>query len=174
ADVTDPDEKTVAIAAHILNFFENEVQLGHLTDRLQPLQVGIGKVANAVLTGFKTSNFYVLTMFSEVLQDSTFDLIDAGKLSFASASSITVSENCYDCVFNNLQKYRDKIVLRPQNISNTPGLIRSIGFIAFYISIEFDIYVNIYSIHITSSKIMNGIGVSCYLARNAYLSFFEK
>jgi acyl-CoA hydrolase len=36
----------------------------------------IGKVANAVLTGFKDSNFYDLTMFSEVLQDSTFDLID--------------------------------------------------------------------------------------------------
>src|SRR5690606_41137284 len=94
----------------------NEVQLGHLTDRLQPLQAGIGKVANAVLMGFKNSNFYDLTMFSEVLQDSTFDLIDAGKLSFASASSITVSEDCYERVFGNLQRYRDKIVLRPQNI----------------------------------------------------------
>jgi acetyl-CoA hydrolase/succinyl-CoA:acetate CoA-transferase len=50
--------------------------LGRLTDRLLPLQAGIGKVANAVLTGFKDSNFYDLTMFSEVLQDSTFDLID--------------------------------------------------------------------------------------------------
>ena len=172
ADVTDPDEKTVAIAAHILNFFENEVQLGHLTDRLQPLQVGIGKVANAVLTGFKTSNFYDLTMFSEVLQDSTFDLIDAGKLSFASASSITVSENCYDRVFNNLQKYRDKIVLRPQNISNTPGLIRRLGIIAINTAIEFDIYGNVNSTHISGSKIMNGIGGSGDFARNAYLSVF--
>src|SRR5690606_13416653 len=172
ADVTDPDEKTVAIATHILNFFENEVQLGHLTDRLQPLQVGIGKVANAVLTGFKTSNFYDLTMFSEVLQDSTFDLIDAGKLSFASASSITVSENCYDRVFNNLQKYRDKIVLRPQNISNTPGLIRRLGIIAINTAIEFDIYGNVNSTHISGSKIMNGIGGSGDFARNAYLSVF--
>ncbi|HLT87184.1 MAG TPA: acetyl-CoA hydrolase/transferase C-terminal domain-containing protein, partial [Sphingobacterium sp.] len=172
ADVTDPDEKTVAIATHILNFFENEVQLGHLTDRLQPLQVGIGKVANAVLTGFKTSNFYDLTMFSEVLQDSTFDLIDAGKLSFASASSITVSENCYERVFNNLQRYRDKIVLRPQNISNTPGLIRRLGIIAINTAIEFDIYGNVNSTHISGSKIMNGIGGSGDFARNAYLSVF--
>lgn len=172
ADIAEPDAKTTAIAAHILNFFENEVQLGHLTDRLLPLQVGIGKVANAVLTGFKNSNFYDLTMFSEVLQDSTFDLIDAGKLSFASASSITVSEGCYERVLGNLQQYRDKIVLRPQSISNTPGLIRRLGIIAINTAIEFDIYGNVNSTHITGTKIMNGIGGSGDFARNAYLSVF--
>lgn len=172
ADITEPDDKTVSIAKHILDFFENEVRLGHLTDRLLPIQAGIGKVANAVLTGFKNSNFYDLTMFSEVLQDSTFDLIDSGKLSFASASSITVSESCYKRVIGNLQKYRDKIVLRPQNISNTPGLIRRLGVIAINTAIEFDIYGNVNSTHIAGSKIMNGIGGSGDFARNAYLSVF--
>lgn len=172
ADISAPDEKTTNIAKHILTFFENEVKLGHLTDRLLPLQAGIGKVANAVLTGFKDSNFYDLTMFSEVLQDSTFDLIDSGKLSFASASSVTVSAECYDRVFGNLSKYRDKFVLRPQNISNTPGLIRRLGIIAINTAIEFDIYGNVNSTHISGSKIMNGIGGSGDFARNAYLSIF--
>lgn len=172
ADIAPPDPKTTAIAKHILKFFENEVRLGHLTDRLLPLQAGIGKVANAVLTGFKDSNFYDLTMFSEVLQDSTFDLIDSGKLSFASASSVTVSEECYNRVFDNLSKYRDKFVLRPQNISNTPGLIRRLGIIAINTAIEFDIYGNVNSTHITGTKIMNGIGGSGDFARNAYLSIF--
>lgn len=172
ADIAPPDEKTTNIAKHILNFFENEVKLGHLTERLLPLQAGIGKVANAVLTGFKDSNFYDLTMFSEVLQDSTFDLIDSGKLSFASASSVTVSEECYGRVFNNLSKYRDKFVLRPQNISNTPGLIRRLGVIAINTAIEFDLYGNVNSTHISGTKIMNGIGGSGDFARNAYLSIF--
>lgn len=172
ADITTPDSKTTAIASHILKFFENEVQLGHLTDRLLPIQAGIGKVANAVLSGFKDSNFYDLTMFSEVLQDSTFDLIDSGKLSFASASSITVSKECYDRVFGDLNKYRDKFVLRPQNISNTPGLIRRLGIIAINTAIEFDIYGNVNSTHISGTKIMNGIGGSGDFARNAYLSIF--
>ena len=145
ADIAPPDEKTKRIAEHILEFFEEEVRLGHLTDRLLPIQAGIGKVANAVLTGFIDSNFYDLTMFSEVLQDSAFDMMDAGKLSFASASSVTVSESCYDRVFNNLSKYRDKFVLRPQNISNTPGLIRRLGIIAINTAIEFDIYGNVNS-----------------------------
>ncbi|TJZ51533.1 succinate CoA transferase [Sphingobacterium olei] len=172
ADIAAADPKTTAIAKHILAFFENEVLLGHLTDRLLPIQAGIGKVANAVLMGFKDSNFYDLTMFSEVLQDSTFDLIDAGKLSFASASSVTVSADCYQRVFGNLQKYRDKFVLRPQNISNTPGLIRRLGIIAINTAIEFDIYGNVNSTHISGSKIMNGIGGSGDFARNAYLSIF--
>lgn len=172
ADIAEPDEKTTAIAKHLLGFFENEVQLGRLTDRLLPLQAGIGKVANAVLTGFKDSNFYDLTMFSEVLQDSTFDLIDSGKLSFASASSITVSKECYERVLGNLSKYKEKFVLRPQNISNTPGLIRRLGVIAINTAIEFDIYGNVNSTHIGGTKIMNGIGGSGDFARNAYLSIF--
>ncbi len=172
ADIAEPDAKTSAIAKYILDFFENEVRLGHLTDRLLPLQAGIGKVANAVLSGFKDSNFYDLTMFSEVLQDSTFDLMDAGKLSFASASSITVSKGCYDRVLGDLQRYRSKFVLRPQNISNTPGLIRRLGIIAINTAIEFDIYGNVNSTHISGTKIMNGIGGSGDFARNAYLSIF--
>lgn len=172
ADIAEPDHKTTAIAKHILRFFENEVKEGRLTDRLLPLQAGIGKVANAVLTGFKHSNFYDLTMFSEVLQDSTFDLIDAGVLSFASASSVTVSKECYERVFGNLSKYRDKFVLRPQNISNTPGLIRRLGIISINTAIEFDIYGNVNSTHLVGTNIMNGIGGSGDFARNAYLSIF--
>ncbi|MDH5827872.1 succinate CoA transferase [Sphingobacterium faecium] len=172
AEIAEPDSKTTAIAGHILNFFEKEVEMGHLTSSLLPLQAGIGKVANAVLTGFKDSSFRNLTMFSEVLQDSTFDLIDAGVMDFASASSITVSKPCYDRVFGNLDKYRDKMVLRPQNISNTPGLIRRLGVIAINTAIEFDIYGNVNSTHISGTNIMNGIGGSGDFARNAYLSIF--
>lgn len=172
ADIAEPDEKTIAISQHLRSFFDNEVKSGRLTDRLLPLQAGIGKVANAVLTGFKNSNFYDLTMYSEVLQDSTFELIDAGKLQFASASSITVSKEWYNRLMNNLEKYRDKIVLRPQNLSNSPGLIRRLGIIAINTALEFDIYGNVNSTHVSGTHIMNGIGGSGDFARNAYLSIF--
>lgn len=93
-------------------------------------------------------------------------------MDFASASSITVSADCYERVMGDLDKYRDKIVLRPQNISNTPGLIRRLGVIAINTAIEFDIYGNVNSTHISGSKLMNGIGGSGDFARNAYLSIF--
>jgi succinyl-CoA:acetate CoA-transferase len=172
ADIVAPDAKTMAIAGHLVSFFESEVASGRLTPSLLPIQAGIGKVANAVLAGLQHGGFHDLTMYSEVLQDSTFDLVDAGKLNFASGSSITVSAACYDRVMGNLEKYRDKMVLRPQNISNAPGVIRRLGIIAINTAIEFDIYGNVNSTHIGGTHIMNGIGGSGDFARNAYLSIF--
>ncbi len=172
AVIAEPDEKTTAISKHLLNFFEKEVQNGKLTYALLPLQAGIGKVANAVLTGFKGSNFKNLTMYSEVLQDSTFELIDSGNMDFASGSSITVTESCYTNLLNNFEKYKDKLILRPQNISNAPEVIRRLGIIGINTAIEFDIYGNVNSTHIGGNKMMNGIGGSGDFARNAYLSIF--
>ncbi|AXG74717.1 succinate CoA transferase [Flavobacterium arcticum] len=172
AAVTTCDEKTTAIANHLIRFFEKEVQQGKLTNSLMPLQAGIGKVANAVLSGFKKSNFKNLTMYSEVLQDSTFELIDAGVMNFASASSLTVSKKWYEQLYNNFDKYKNKIMLRPQNISNAPEVIRRLGVIAINTAIEFDIYGNVNSTHIGGNKMMNGIGGSGDFARNAYLSIF--
>lgn len=172
AQMTESDEKTNAIASHLIRFFENEIKQDRLTNALMPLQVGIGKVANSVLSGLNKSNFYNLTMYSEVLQDSTFELLDAGKMTFASASSITVSENRYAEILKNFHNYKDKIVLRPQNISNSPEIIRRLGIIAINTAIEFDIYGNVNSTHIGGTKMMNGIGGSGDFARNAFLSIF--
>jgi acetyl-CoA hydrolase/succinyl-CoA:acetate CoA-transferase len=172
ARISEPDENTSAIAKHILKFLEKEVADGRLTPSLLPIQVGIGKIANAVLSGFVHSSFSDLTMYSEVLQDSTFELFDAGKMVFASASSITVSESCYKNFMENFESYKHKLVLRPQNISNAAELIRRLGIIAINTAIEFDIYGNVNSTHIGGTKIMNGIGGSGDFARSAYLSIF--
>src|SRR5690606_3840815 len=73
-----PDAQTQAIADHVIDFFSAEVQAGRLTPALLPLQAGIGTIANAVLHGLLKSSFSGMTMYSEVLQDSTFELLDAG------------------------------------------------------------------------------------------------
>jgi len=172
AKISAPDENTTAIAQHILKFLENEVVEGRLTNSLLPIQVGIGKIANSVLSGFVNSPFENLTMYSEVLQDSTFELFDAGKMIFASASSITVSEECYKKFIENFKDYKNKIVLRPQNISNAAEVIRRLGIIAINTAIEFDIYGNVNSTHLGGTHMMNGIGGSGDFARSAYLSIF--
>lgn len=172
ADIAPPDEATKAISAHILNFFNQEIEKGNLTKSLLPLQAGIGKVANAVLHGFIDSNFENLTMYSEVLQDSTFDLLDSGKMVFASGSSITVSQEYYSKIFDNFDKYRDKVLLRPQDISNAAEVIRRLGIISINTALECDLYGNVNSTHVGGTDMMNGIGGSGDFARNAYLSIF--
>ncbi|MHC5202340.1 succinate CoA transferase [Myroides sp. LJL119] len=172
AILPEPDQKTTAISQHLLKFFEKEVEQGRLDYSLLPLQAGIGKVANAVLTGFINGPFKNLTMYSEVLQDSTFDLIDAGKMTFASASALAVTQECYKRFLDNIDKYKEHLILRPQNISNSAEVVRRLGVIAINTAIEFDIYGNVNSTHIGGTKMMNGIGGSGDFARNAYLSIF--
>ncbi|WGQ10100.1 acetyl-CoA hydrolase/transferase family protein [Pedobacter gandavensis] len=172
AEIAAPDQATKAIAKHLVSFFSAEVKKGNLTKELLPLQAGIGKVANAVLLGFMEGDFENLIMYSEVLQDSTFDLLDAGKMTFASGSSITVSETYYQKIFNNFERYKDKIVLRPQEISNAAEVIRRLGIITINTALECDIYGNVNSTHVAGTNMMNGIGGSGDFARNAYLSVF--
>lgn len=172
ANVAPPDVETKQIAGHLIDFLKRERDLGRLGSNLAPLQAGIGSIANAVLHGFIESDFHDLTMYSEVLQDSTFDLMDAGKLLFASGSSITLSPEKHRHVLENIAKYKDRLVLRPQEISNHPEVIRRLGLIAINTALEVDIYGNVNSTHVLGSKMMNGIGGSGDFARNSYLSVF--
>ena len=71
-------------------------------------------------------------------------------------------------------KFRRKIILRPQEISNHPELIGRLGCIAMNGLIEADIYGNVNSTHVMGSRIQNGIGGSGDFARNAYVSIFRR
>ncbi len=172
SNILPPDEETAAIAGHLVEFFKAEIKAGRLTNSLMPLQAGIGTIANAVMTGFLDSPFEHMTMYSEVLQDSTFDLFDAGKLDFASASSITLSPEKNKQVLRDIEKYKARLILRPQEMSNHPELIRRMGIIALNTALEADIYGNVNSTHVMGTDMMNGIGGSGDFARNAYLSIF--
>jgi len=167
-----PDEETKMMADHLLDFLRDEVKTGRLDEQLAPLQSGIGSVANAVLHGMVNSEFKHLQVYSEVLQDAVFDLIDAGKVDFTSCCSITLSEDKMKQVFSNFDNYRDKLVMRPQEISNHPEIIRRLGLISINTALEFDIYGNVNSTHVSGTKMMNGIGGSGDFARNAKLAIF--
>ncbi len=167
-----PDHETERMAEHLIEFFEHEIKRGRLPRNLAPLQSGIGSVANAVLHGFLKSECTDLEVYSEVLQDAVFDLMDAGKVKFASACSITLSPERAKEVIANIDRYRDRILLRPQEISNHPEIIRRLGLICINTAIECDIYGNVNSTHIMGSKMMNGIGGSGDFARNALMGIF--
>lgn len=170
--VLPPDDDTQRIADHLIGFLSGEVEAGRLTPSLLPLQAGIGTMANAVMSGLAAGPFEHMTMYSEVLQDSTFELLDSGKLDFASGCSITLSEECGKRIWPRLEEYRERLVLRPQEMSNHPGIVRRLGIIAINTALEADIYGNVNSTHVCGTKMMNGIGGSGDFARNAQLSIF--
>lgn len=166
------DENSHKMSAHVIKFFNEEIKAGRMPKNLLPLQSGVGNVANAVISGFVDSNLTDLEVYTEVIQDGMFDLIDAGKLKFASGTSLSPSPEGLERFYKNIKQYREKLLLRPQEIANSPEVARRIGIIAMNTAIEFDIYGNVNSTHIMGTKMMNGIGGSGDFARNAYLTCF--
>lgn len=166
------DETSQKIADNLVQFLKDETKAGRLPAQLPPLQSGVGSVANAVLAGLKDSDFENINIYSEVLQDAVFDLMDAGKVACASGTSLTISPAKREEFYAKFPAYRDKIVLRPQEISNSPEVIRRLGVIAVNTVIEADIYGNTNSSHIGGSRLMNGLGGSGDFGTNAGLSIY--
>jgi succinyl-CoA:acetate CoA-transferase len=167
-----PDAASKQIAGHILEFLSWEVQKGRMPANLLPLQSGVGNIANAVLFGLEEGPFEGLTSYTEVIQDGMIRLLKSGKLTCASATAFSLSPEMLTEVNADMKSYRERIVLRPQEISNHPELIRRLGVIAMNAMIEADIFGNVNSTHVMGSRIQNGIGGSGDFARNGYLSIF--
>ncbi len=125
-----------------------------------------------MLFGLEEGPFEGLTSYTEVIQDGMIRLLKSGKLTAASATAFSLSPEMLTEVNADMASYRKQIVLRPQEISNHPEIIRRLGVIAMNGMIEADIYGNVNSTHVMGSRIQNGIGGSGDFARNGYLSIF--
>jgi succinyl-CoA:acetate CoA-transferase len=167
-----PDDSARLIAGHIIDFLSHEVKVGRLPASLLPIQSGVGNVANAVLQGLVESPFEGLQAFTEVLQDGMLDLMEAGKLVSTSATAFSLSPEAAARLNRDMERFRGRLILRPQEISNHPELVRRLGCIAMNGLIEADIYGAVNSTHVMGSRIQNGIGGSGDFARNAYISIF--
>jgi succinyl-CoA:acetate CoA-transferase len=132
----------------------------------------VGNIANAVLAGLNEGPFNNLTAYTEVLQDGMLAMLQSGKLLSASATALSLSPPALTHLSENIDAYRQRVILRAQGISNHPEVIRRLGCLAMNAMIEADIYGNVNSTHIMGTQIMNGIGGSGDFARNAYISFF--
>ncbi len=160
------------IGANIVAFLKGEVQEGRLPASLGPIQSGVGSVANAVLRSLGESGFCNLEMYTETCQDSALELLEAGVFKSVSTSSLSLSADAQQRLYEHMAWYQDKIVLRSQEITNHPEVVRRLGLVSMNTPIEVDIYGNVNSTHIMGGAIMNGIGGSGDFARNARINIF--
>jgi succinyl-CoA:acetate CoA-transferase len=166
------DGDSQLIAGHVLDFLTHEVRYGRLPATLPPLQSGVGNITNAVLAGLDAGPFPPLTAYTEVIQDSMLQLLRSGTMTIASATGFPLSEDGIADLQAGIAAYHDRIILRPQEISNHPEVIRRLGCLAMNGMIEADIYGNVNSTHIMGSSMQNGIGGSGDFARNASVAMF--
>jgi succinate CoA transferase len=170
-EMSPPDRASHLIASHVVKFLSDEIAAGRLPKNLLPLQAGVGSVANGVMAALGSHpDIPAFSMYTEVFQDAMVDIMASGKLVGASTCSLTVSWAKLQEIVGNMDYFASRIVLRPQEISNHPGIIRRLGVIAMNTAIEADIYGNVNSTHLFGMDIMNGIGGSGEFTRNGYLS----
>lgn len=170
----DADPITDKIGQNVADFLVHDMQRGCIPSTFLPLQSGVGNIANAVLGALgRDKTIPAFEMYTEVIQDSVIDLMKQGRVKFGSTCSLSVTNECLEEIYGNMDFFRDKFLIRPSEISNSPEIVRRLGIITMNTAIEADIYGNINSTHIGGSKMMNGIGGSGDFTRNAYISIFS-
>ena len=167
------DPLTDKIGQNVADFLAADMKRGIIPPTFLPLQSGVGNIANAVLGALgRDKTIPPFEMYTEVIQNSVIGLIREGRVKFGSACSLTVTNDCLEGIYQDMDFFRDKLVLRPSEISNSPEVVRRLGVISINTAIEADIYGNVNSTHIGGTKMMNGIGGSGDFTRNAYISIF--
>jgi propionyl-CoA:succinyl-CoA transferase len=165
---------TEQIGQYVAEFLAAELAAGRIPKEFLPIQSGVGNVANAVLGALGAHpDIPAFEMYTEVLQDAVIALMKKDRVKFASSCSLTVSKAVSREVYDNLKWFRSRILLRPQELSNSPEIVRRLGVISINTAIEVDIFGNVNSTHVMGRQMMNGIGGSGDFTRNAHLSIFN-
>lgn len=169
----EPNEVTIRIGENVAEFLAGEIRAGRVPSDFLPIQSGVGNIANAVLFAMGNNpGIPPFEMYTEVIQDSVIQLMRAGHIKFASGSSLTLSNAVMKDLYRDLEDFRGKLLLRPQEISNNPEIVRRLGIISINTALELDLYGNVNSTHVMGRQMMNGIGGSGDFTRNAFISIF--
>jgi acetyl-CoA hydrolase len=156
-----------------VSFLLNEMSAGRIPKEFLPFQSGVGNVANAVLATLgEHPDIPPFQMYTEVYQDSCVDLMEKGRLVGASTTALTISPPQLARIYDEMDFFIPRIVMRPQELTNHPGIIRRLGLITMNTALEVDIYGHANSTHVLGTQMMNGIGGSGDFTRNAYLSIY--
>ena len=168
-----PDETTRKIGENVADFLAAQIKNGTIPPEFLPLQSGVGNIANAVLGSLGANpDIPPFEMYTEVIQDSVIELMKEGDVTFASGCSLTISPAVLDEIYSNFSFFRDKFILRPQEISNNPEIVRRLGLITVNTALEADLFGNVNSTHVLGKQMMNGLGGSGDFTRNSFFSIF--
>ena len=167
------DPVTDKIGENVAHFLMADMKRGVIPSTFLPLQSGVGTTANAILAALGNNpEVPDFNVYTEVLQNAIVDLMRQGRVKTASTCSLTVTNDVLQGLYDDIDLFKDRLVIRQSEISNNPEVIRRLGLIAINTAIEVDLYGHANSTQICGTKMMNGIGGSGDFERNAYISIF--
>ena len=169
----EPNSVTRKIGENVAEFLAAEIRADRIPVQFLPIQSGVGNIANAVLGAMGSHpGIPPFQMYTEVVQDAVVELMRKDRVTFASTCSLTLSGDAMREVYRDVNWFRHRVLMRPQELTNNPEIIRRLGLISINTAIEADFYGNVNSTHVMGCELMNGIGGSGDFTRNAYVSIF--
>jgi acetyl-CoA hydrolase len=167
------DAVMARIGENIAEFLAAGIRRGRIPRALLPVHCGVGEVAAPILSALgRHPELPPFQMWTEVIQDAVIELMRERRVTFASASSLTVTPENLARIYHDWRFFRTRLLLRPQEITNDCEVVRRLGVISINSAIEMDLEGNVNSSHILGRGIFNGIGGVVDFARHAYLSIF--
>ena len=150
------------------NIKQGVLHPGHLI-----FQSGVGSGANAVMGAMgRDKNIPDFSIYTEVFQDGPFELLQQGRVKAVSTGALTLSPDNLRKFYDNITSFKDKIVVRPSEISNCQEVISRLGVCAMNTALEVDIYGHVNSTKVCGTSMMNGVGGSLDYTTSAVLSIF--
>ena len=166
-DVTDK------IGGHIAQFILWNIRKGILNPGKLVLQSGVGSGANAVIGAMgKDENIPDFSLYTEVFQDESLRLMREGRIKVASTGSLTIPPVELQHLYDDIDLFKGRLLMRPSEISNCPEVISRLGVCAMNTALEVDIYGHANSTKVCGSMMMNGVGGSLDYTTSAVLSIF--
>lgn len=171
-DFRDPTETDRTIAANLGSFLGAETERNPALAESVRVQFGVGSLGNALASTLADIDIggRDLVYYGEVIQDGVLDLLDAGRLAGASATSLALTQEGQDRFIDSIDEYSDDIVLRPSSVSNGAELIQRFGVVTINTALEVDLHGHVNSTHIDGTHVINGVGGSGDFNRNALVT----
>jgi len=160
------------IAGRIVELLDKEIAEGRLPEKFT-FQSGMGVVANCVMLGLMNKGYKGLKMYTEVMSDQALYAIKEGIIAEATTTTLDITPLFFDDVFNNLEFYKERIVMRPLDMTNGATQILANELVSMNTAWEADIYGNVNSSHAMGTHMINGLGGSNDFSRNSKLSIFS-
>jgi len=171
--MTPATDITERIGQHMADFLVDNMQHGYINPRKLILQSGVGSGANAVLGALgRCTEVPDFNIYTEVLQEEPLRLIREGRVVSASTGALTISSEHLKALYDEINAFRGRLLIRPSEISNCPEIIARLGICSLNTALEVDIYGHVNSTKICGTKMMNGVGGSADFTCNAMLSTF--
>lgn len=140
AQATEESPNGARIADYLLEFLSSELRYGRLPIHMPPIHTACTGESRAVLRALAESGQQRISLFTDIIDDMALELLQSGRLSVASGSTLAVTKDTSADLSRTLKQCENRLILRPRQMITAPDVLRRLGVISINTAQEVDLY----------------------------------